>query len=153
MQRADSSQRINSEVLKNWMIKAISKKLEIMRRNRAFSNRYSKYRQRWLSGDVQSKDPIPCLPLQKRFRRTNYSYRYPHITSIDFITEVADETVRGRFLRTCVNAHLQTNVSILKLLSSFDISVKKLYRYENGQGCFVWYRQRPLKFKLLRKEG
>jgi hypothetical protein len=146
--RADSSQRINSEVLKNWMIKAISRESEIMRRNRAFSNRYSKYRQRWLSREIQSRDPIPCLPLQKRFRRTNYSYRCPHITAVDFITEVADETAHGRYLRTCVNAHLQTNLSILKLLSSFDISVKKLYRYENGQGCFVWYRQRPLTLPL-----
>jgi hypothetical protein len=151
--RTNSCQRVNSEVLKNWMIKAVSKETEIMRRNRGFSNRYSKYRQRWLSEDIQSKDPIPCLPLQKRFRRTNYSYRCPHITAVDFITEVADETAHERYLRTCVNAHLQTNLSILKLLSSFDISVKKLYRYENGQGCFVWYRQRPLDFRRIRKEG
>lgn len=150
--REDSSRRVNSEVLKNWMIKAISKEIEIMKRNRAFSDRYSKYRQRWLRGDTQFKDPIPCLPLQKRFRRTNYSYRYPHITAIDFITEVADETAQGKFLSTCVNAHLQTNLSILKLLSSFDISVKKLYRHENGQACFVWYRQRPLSLKRIRKE-
>jgi hypothetical protein len=150
--RRDSSRRVNSEVLKDWMIKAISKEIEIMKRNRAFSDRYLKYRQRWLKGDIQSKDPIPCLPLQKRFRRTNYSYRYPHITAIDFITEVADETARGKFLSTCVNAHLQTNLSILKLLSSFDISVKKLYRHENGEACFVWYRQRPLSLKRIRKE-
>jgi hypothetical protein len=150
--RRDSSRRVNSEVLKNWMIKAISKEIEIMKRNRAFSDRYSKYRQRWLRGDIQLKDPIPCLPLQKRFRRTNYSYRYPHITAIDFITEVADETAQGKFLSTCVNAHLQTNLSILKLLSSFDISVKKLYRHENGEACFLWYRQRPLSFKRIRKE-
>ncbi len=66
------------------------------------------------------------------------------MTTIDFITEVADETVQGKFLKTCVNAHLQTNLSILNLLSSFDISVKKLYRRENGQTHFMWYRERPL---------
>lgn len=151
--RADSGQRVNSEVLKNWIIKAISKEIEIMKRNRAFSDRYYKYRQRWLKGGVKSKDPIPCLPLQKRFRRTNYSHRYPHITTVDFITEVADETAQGKFLRTCVNAHLQTNLSILNLLSSFDISVKKLYRSENGQSHFMWYRERPLDFIRIREEG
>ena len=151
-ERTDSCQRVNSEVLKKWMIKAISKEIEIKKRNRTLSDRYSKYRQRWLRRDTKLKDPILCLPLQKRFRRTNYSYRYPHITSIDFITEVADETVRGRFLRTCVNAHLQTNLSILKLLSSLDISVRKLYRCENGQADFIWYRERPLRFKLGGKE-
>jgi hypothetical protein len=147
--RAGSSQRTNSEVLKNWMIKAISKEAEIMRRSRAFSDRYSKYRQRWLGENIQSKDPILCLPLQKRFRRTNYSYRYPHITSIDFITEVADETAYGGYLKTCVHAHLQTNLSILKLLSSFNISVRKLYRREDGQADFMWHRERPLTLALF----
>jgi hypothetical protein len=151
-ERGGSSRRGNSEVLKNWMIRAISKEKEILRWNQTFSERYVAYRKRWSGRDRQSKDLIPCFPLQRRFRKTNYSYRYPHITAIDFITEVADETVQGKFLSTCVNAHLQTNLSILKLLSSFDISVKKLYRHENGQACFVWYRQRPLRLKFLRKE-
>jgi hypothetical protein len=53
-----------------------------------------------------------------------------------------------KFLKTCVHAHLQTNLSILKLLSSFDISVKKLYRYENGQADFIWHRERPLTLPL-----
>jgi len=43
--------------------------------------------------------------------------------------------------------------SILKLLSSFNIFVKKLYHHENQQSHFVWYRERPLNPKDLRKEG
>jgi hypothetical protein len=152
-ERGGSSRKGNSEVLKNWMIRAVSKDKEILRWNQTFSERYLKYRQRWTRRDRHSKELIPCFPLQRRFRKTNYSYRYPYLTTVDFITEVADETAQGKFLRTCVNAHLQTNLSVLKLLSSFDISVKKLYRYENRQANFMWYRRRPLKFKLLRKEG
>jgi hypothetical protein len=148
-EKAGSTKRRNSEFLKHWITDALSKEKEIARWNQTFSARYLKYRQRWFKRDQRSEDIIPSLPLQKRFRRTNYSYRYPHMTTIDFITEVADETARGKFLKTCVHAHLQTNLSILKLLSSFGISVKRLYRYENGQIHFMWYRERPLDFKSL----
>ena len=151
-ERGGSSRKGNSEVLKNWMIRAISKEKEILRWNQTFSERYLKYRQRWSRRDRQSKDLIPCFPLQRRFRKTNFSYRYPKLTTVDFITEVADETAQGRFLKTCVIAHLQTNLSILNLLSSLNISVRKIYRRENGQAYFIWYRERPLRFKSLRKE-
>ena len=150
--KAGTSRRINSQVLKDWIIGSISKEKEIMKWNQIFSNRYSKYRQQWLQNKTKSIEPVPCLPLQKRFRRTNYSYRYPHITTIDFITEVADETAHGKFLKTCITAHLQTNLAILKLLSSFHISVKKLYQHKNGEAHFMWYRERPLNFRTIRKE-
>jgi hypothetical protein len=152
-EKAGSPKRRNSEFLKDWITDVLSKEKEIMRWNQTFSGRYLKYRQRWFKSVQRSENVILSLPLQKRFRQTNYSYRYPHLTTIDFITEVADETAQGKFLKTCVHAHLQTNLSILKLLSSFDISVKKLYRYQNGQTHFMWYRERPLDLKTIRKEG
>jgi len=33
-----------------------------------------------------------------------------------------------------------------------NISVRKLYRREYGQADFIWYREGPLKFKLMGKE-
>jgi hypothetical protein len=151
-ERRSSPRRRNAEALKNWIRRAISKEKEILRGNRTFSERYLGYRERWSLRESPPKDLIPCFPLQKRFRKTNYSYRFPHITAVDFITEVADETARGRFLKTCIDAHLKTNLSILNLLSSLNISVRKLYRRENGQADFIWYRERPLNFKLAGKE-
>jgi hypothetical protein len=151
-EKARSSKRRNSEFLRDWITNILSKEKDIARWNQTFSARYLKYRQRWFQRVQRSDDVIPFLPLKKRFRRTNYSYRHPSITTVDLITEVADETAQGKFLRTCVNAHLQTNLSILKLLCSFDISVKKLCRYQNGQTHFLWHRERPLNFKTARKE-
>ncbi len=147
-----SSRRINSRILGNWIVRSISKEKQVMNWNEIFSSRYLKYRRQWLKHHTKPNELVSTLPLQKRFRRTNYSYRYPQVTTVDLITEVADETAQGKFLRACVNAHLQTNLSILILLSSFDISVKKLYRYEDGQTHFMWYRERPLNFRKLRKE-
>jgi len=142
---------MNTEKLRNWIANEISIEGEIIKLNRTFSDRYWKYRQRWLKNITLSRQPIPFLPLQKRFRPTNLSYRYPHLTAVDFVTEVADETAWGKFLRTCVHAHLKTNLSILKMLSSSNISVKKLYRRENEAHHFIWYRERPLVFKAKGK--
>jgi hypothetical protein len=60
-ERRRPSRRENSVVLKNWMIKAISKEMEIMKKNRAFSDRYLKYRQRWRRGESPLKESIPCF--------------------------------------------------------------------------------------------
>jgi len=152
-ERRGSSRKENAEVLRNWITRAISKERDVLGWSQNFLERYLRYRQEWRKGDRQSRDLIPCLPLEKRFRKTNYSYRFPHITTVDFITEVADETAQGRFLKTCAVTHLRTNLSILNLLSSLDISVRKLYRCRNGQADFIWYRERPLKFKVAGKEG
>ncbi len=152
-EKRSSPRRINSEFVRDWIAKAISKEKEIRERNQAFSRRYSKYRGKWVERITQTNEVLLCLPVQKRFRRTNYSYRRPRLTTCDFITEVADETAQGRFLGSCVRAHLLTNLSILKLLCSLNNSVKKIYRREGKQHHFLWYRERPLNFRAGRKEG
>jgi len=152
-EKPNSFHRMNSEVLKKWIDKAFSKNLDILKWNRIFLERYWKYRHQWLQKGSWFNRDIQCLPLQKRFQRTNYSYCYPHITSVDFITEVADETAHGKFLKTCVSAHLQSNLAIIKLLNYLDFNVKKIYSCGGKQVHFMWYRKRPLVFKTLRKEG
>ena len=145
-EKASSSKWKNAEILGNWIAKAILKEREIIELNRTFSNRYWKYRQRWFKNITKSNKSIQLLPLQKRFQRTNFSYRYPHITTVDFITEVADETAQGDFLKTCVSAHLQSNLAVIKLLNYLDFNVKKIYLSKDRQACFIWYRERPLVF-------
>jgi hypothetical protein len=143
-----SSNRTSIEVLGNWIVKNVSKEKTITGRNETFWKRYWKYRGQWIKNHhYKIKYGIPCLPLQKKFRRINYSYLYPDITTIDFITEVADETAYGRFLQTCVSAHLITNLEIMKLLNKCDFPVKKRCLKARGETHFMWERQRPLIFK------
>jgi hypothetical protein len=150
--RRNSFHRMNSEALKNWIDNAISKNSDILKWNRTFSERYWKYRYQWFQKSRFSQN-FQCLPLQKRFRRTNYSYRCPRITTVDFITEAADETAQGKFLKTCISAHLQSNLAVIRLLNYLDFNVKKIYLCEGGQAHFIWYRERPLVLEPLRKEG
>lgn len=123
------------------------KRKKIKRWNHIFWRRYSKYRQRWIQNNhYKSSEDLPCLPLQKRFQWTNYSYRHPRITTIDFITEVADETAQGSFLKICVSAHLRANLAVINLLNYLAFPVKKGCLNRNGETHFIWYRERPLKF-------
>lgn len=146
--KADSFKRIHSERLKRWISTSVFREKEIIKWNLTFSDRYWKYRGQWVSPRLKMNGPIECLPLQKRFRRTNYSYRYPHITTIDFITEVADEVVQGKFLRNCISAHLKTNLAIIKLLNSLNFLVKKRCHIDKKDTHFIWYRERPLNIKM-----
>jgi hypothetical protein len=79
-EKAGSPKGRNSEFLKDWITDALSKEKEIARWNQTFSARYLKYREKGFKTDQRADDVIPSFPLQKRFRRTNYSYRYPHMT-------------------------------------------------------------------------
>ena len=146
-EKASSSLRINAELLGNWIARTISNDKTITKWNHTFSERYWKYRQRWFKKLSRFNQDIPNLPIQGRFQQTNYSYRYPHITSVDFITEVADETARGELLKICASAHLQTNLAILKLLNYLDFRVNKVYLCEGDEAHFMWYRERPLVLK------
>ncbi len=148
-----SLRRLASEALRDWVIGELAKEDEIVRRNRIFLSRYQKYRPGSKGRVDRSEGRIPCLPLQKRFRRTNYSYRFPRLTAVDFITEVADETARGNFLKDCVKAHLKMNLSLLRLLSSSDISVRKVCRLHRERIEVAWSRKRPLELRFLRKGG
>jgi hypothetical protein len=149
-EKGKSSRRINTEVLGSWIAKSVSRNKAIAKWNHSFSERYSKYRGKWYEGFSRSKEGIQCLPLQRKFRRTNYSYLYPYLTAVDFITEVADETGQGEFLKACISAHLESNLAIIKLLNYLDFNVKKIYLFKNKEPNFIWYRGRPLNLKRVK---
>jgi len=148
-ERKRSLKRIRSEEFGRRIWSSILREKEIVKRNQTFSDRYWKYRGQWLSSRDRMDRPIESLPLQERFRRTNYSYRFPQITAIDFITEVADEITCGRFLRNCISSHLETNLAIINLLNSLHFPVNKRCHLAKGKIQCVWHRERSLDFRRL----
>jgi len=148
-ERKRSLKRIRSEEFGRRIWSSILREREIVKRNQTFSDRYWKYRGQWLSSRDRMDRPIESLPLQERFRRTNYSYRFPQITAIDFITEVADEITCGRFLRNCISSHLETNLAIINLLNSLHFPVNKRCHLAKGKIQCVWHRERSLDFRRL----
>jgi hypothetical protein len=148
-----SSRRKRSMVLKRWIEGVILEDDKIKKWNDTFAERYWKYRGRWLKKGSPFGNTFQCLPLQKRFQKTNYSYCYPHITTADFITEVADEIGQGDYLETCISAHLLANLAILRMLNYYDFHAKKIYLLRKKDCNLIWYRERPLNFENLVRNG
>ncbi len=139
-----SLKRNRSEQLGKWIWDVLKKDRRIERWNQTFLNRYRKYRQQWMKPFHHWEDWKGWLPIQRRFRRTNLCYRSPRITTLDFITEVADEITYGKMLRDATSAHLKTNLAIITLLHSHPFLVKKK-GYIGPEGIQLqWKRERPL---------
>jgi Zinc carboxypeptidase len=145
-EKKKSEVRLNAVALGNWLGKNISKDGVIADLNRRYSERYWKYRGQWLAKSSRIQKEVEFLPLQKKFQRTNYSYLHPDITTIDFISEVADEVTWGARLRTCISAHLKTNLAVINLLNNLKLHVKKIWLSNGKNTRFIWVRERPLKF-------
>jgi hypothetical protein len=145
-EKKESQVRFNAEALGNWLGKNISEDSVILELNRKYSERYWKYRGQWLEKSSRIQKGVEFLPLQKKFQRTNYSYLHPDITTIDFVSEVADEVTWGDRLKVCISAHLKTNLAIINLLNNLKLLVKKICLPNAKNTHFIWYRKRPLKF-------
>lgn len=143
--KGSSPARKRSEGFGKWVWAFLKEDKEVLRRNQRLFGRYWKYRGQWMTSHGKEIE-VGTLPLQKRFREINFSYRYPHLTTLDFITEVADEVAWGSWLKDAVTVTLKTHLAVLRLLNSIPILVKKKYVREGATIHVSWQRRRPLKF-------
>jgi hypothetical protein len=152
-EKEGTPRRTRSEKVGKWIRSSLRKEKEIERWNRIFSQRYWKYRGQWTSPPSALGRWKGGIPLKKRFRRTNYSYRYPHLTAIDLITEVADEITRGKMLKNAISAHLKTNLSLIRLLNSLPFLVMKKGCIGQRSAHLFWHRERALVLNKIRNLG
>jgi hypothetical protein len=141
-EKTGSPRRAFSEYVKKQLTQAFRNHQNFKRWNQTFSKRYWKYKGNWLGERQKSQTDIQCFPLAKRFQQTNFAYRFPEVTTMDLITEAADETTGGALLKTCIAAHLQCNLALIKLLNSNALCVKKIQQTRNTEIHFLWSRQR-----------
>lgn len=150
-EKKGSQKRERSERVGRWIWNILKRDKDLNRWNQIFLSRYRKYRMQWLAPPHTQGKWTGWLPLQKAFRETNFSYRFPHITFLDFITEVADEIVHKTMLRKCISAHLKTNLSILTLLNSLHFLVKKKWHVDpEGSFQLLWFREKRFNLERLR---
>ncbi|MCX8118940.1 MAG: M14 family metallopeptidase [Desulfobacterota bacterium] len=143
--REGSTARNRSERFGKWIWTFLEKDKKVLWRNQRLFDRYWKYRGQWMIPHGKERKP-ETLPLQRRFRGINFAYRYPHLTTLDFITEVADEVAWGSWLKDAVTVTLKTHLAVLRLLNSIPILVKKEYFREGATIHVFWRRRRPLTF-------
>ena len=145
--RKGSTARRNAAFLEAWLVGALSQDRRIRAWNARFGERYWKYRDAWLDGRRAPGGPVPCFPLDERLRKTNYAYRMPRITTVDLITEVADETAWGPYLRDCIAAHLQADLALIRLLNRLHVRATKVADQRGQEVRLLWHRDRPLAFQ------
>lgn len=58
------------------------------------------------------------------------SVRYPWILSVDYVSEVADETAQGEYLHSCARAHLIHDLAVVDML----MKAGKVYDNQDEQG-------------------
>ncbi|HET7036956.1 MAG TPA: M14 family metallopeptidase [Thermomicrobiaceae bacterium] len=110
--------------LRNAVAEAVAADAELLAWNRRFRERY----QTWGARRLPERFPAethremifhfgPASGHRGRGGR-NFAARFPQLTVADWVTEVADETVRGPMLRRTATAHLTANRATLDLLAA-----------------------------------
>ncbi|WP_017725937.1 M14 family metallopeptidase [Halalkalibacterium ligniniphilum] len=117
---------------------------EIRARNDEWKKRYKKYGHHWLpeTFPLEETDGMIFYRWKARVSRASTSYieRYPQWCSADIISEAADETVYGKPLELCIQAHCSFNLGVLDLLNKNRQFVNR----ETDNQFLSYHRKRPL---------
>lgn len=86
---------------------------------------------------------VACKPEQSS---RHAAHRYPNVTTVDWITEVSDETAQGDYLKFCSKVHHMADMAIIDLISNAIIEIKDLSSEKHGEVTLKRVRKRPLSF-------
>lgn len=84
------------------------------------------------------------VPREPGDRGWSFSQRFPHLTVLDWTTEVADETAQGSYLELCVRTHFLAQKAGLQWLARQPIALERAVREESGGVYRAIARRRPL---------
>ncbi len=126
--------------LAEFMVKRINKDGPISSANRDWLNCYKKYGHRFMP----EKFPLEQLGDMIFYRRRDenkftFAANYPHVTAVHCVTEVADETATGDYLKLCVRAHRKSQQAALFWLAR--LSRREEYRLEYLEDGLCWRRR------------
>lgn len=126
-------QRTISREVQDYMADKLNTDAEIVRWQLDWKDRFEKYASSWMPKMFQAsyyKNLIFYWVDCSRETSKKPSHRYPEISSMDWITEVSDETAQGKYLELCVKAHHMADMAVIELLSQvrpefLDLSFSK----------------------------
>lgn len=72
------------------------------------------------------------------------SHRWPHLTVLDFTTEVADETAQGEYLELCAGTHQRAQLACLRWLAGCGVEMKETLRLQQNPPYRGRRRTRPI---------
>lgn len=72
------------------------------------------------------------------------SFRYPWILSVDYVSEVADETAQGDYLNQCARAHVEHDIATLRMILSASCIYDRSWNYSGDTVKAAFTRKRPI---------
>lgn len=137
------------EKIQDAVTKAVNNDKEIRDYNECFAERFYKYAEKWfpeMFNTEKYNDVIfYWIESSKRKRASNFSLEFPEITTIDWTTEVADETATGNFLKLNSRAHLISDIALLDLMYNTEIVFETDLKKDGKHCIYSKMRVKPLK--------
>ena len=121
---------------------------EITRENKMWARQFEKYAHAWMPkmfpADYYKNMINYWIPHEYDPTHRYPSIRYPWILSLDYVSEVADETAQGAYLHSCARAHTVHDVAILKSMMQADCVYTQEWEMKEQQVKVVLTRKRPI---------
>lgn len=99
---------------------AFEKDEEIRNENISWARQFEKYAHRWMPemfpADYYKNMINYWIPHEYDDSHRYPSIKFPWIVSMDYVSEVADETAQGAYLEKCARAHVVHDVAILRAM-------------------------------------
>lgn len=146
----ENNHRVN-DLIKNRVADAINSDAEIVERNADWKDRYAKYAHQWMPELFQANYYKDVIFYDRQLKADPESkqvgLRYPNITVMDWVTEVADETASGAYLELCARTHKTAALATMDALLN-DMPQKLENRDGQCDCCLTLWRKRSRPLQL-----
>lgn len=140
--------------VRGLMEEEIERERDIVELNAAWAERYRKYAHDWLPQAFPFLECRSLLVYESSVPPdpagnwgdwgTDFATLHPEITSLSFVTEVADETAHGKYMEACVRAHEAIDVACLRALAEGDHRVSRRLAPRGAGSWRRIVRERPV---------
>lgn len=138
---------ISSEV-QDYVADELNKDGEIVKWQLDWKDRFIKYASNWMPKMFQAdyyKNLVFYWVDCNRQTSKKPSHKYPNISSMDWITEISDETAQGEYLKLCTKVHHIADMSVIEMLSKAKLEFINESFSEDNKVVIKRLRKRPLK--------
>ncbi|MCH4886953.1 hypothetical protein EZV73_05205 [Acidaminobacter sp. JC074] len=115
--------------------------------NDDWQDRFEKYAHKWLPKMFPANYYKKLIYYWMEYEASKDAWhafsRYPQITSLEWTTEVSDETAQGKYLELCSKSHMMSNLATMDYLMTLKVEKENLSSDKNGI-ILKTLRKRPL---------
>lgn len=142
-----------AKAIYNRMYYEFSKTPDLMEGMNAWIERYKKYAYNWLPsqftaeyiGEIGEEVLIYFSPSRLKTPYSNDFFRgYPWITTLQWTSEIADETSQGKHMDVAARLHYYPHIAQVEVLCNAEHNIQRISKEVNGQIYLKVCRIRPV---------